>query len=219
MLSHLRSSMTSLTMTSLAVASVLCTLLVCSDAAVAEPYAFTEQDYIEYGIYFSPGGRRTRAVKLLTVRFGDIDAYYNKFFPDLNPKHIPGPQQTLRLKTSRGSVVVNRDDNVGLSVARDTWNEKKRTGTKRLDVSFQNATCTDAAGVSSPCAADLVLTTEGPDKGVVSPRRVLTITTSTGLSFTYRTRLRDGGKPFTPADFRAPAVSNYAWEWRPAYEK
>jgi hypothetical protein len=194
-------------------------LLFTSSPALAAPYTFTSQDFIEYGIYFSPGGRHTRAVKLLTVRFGDIDAYYNKFFPDVNPKHIPGQAQTLRLRTPRGSVIVNRNDNVGLSVTRDTWNEKKRTGTKRLDVSFQNATCTDAAGVASPCAADLVLTTEGPDKGVVRPRRVLTITTSTGLSFTYRTRLRDGGKPFTPADFRAPVVNNYAWEWRPAYEE
>jgi hypothetical protein len=125
----------------------------------------------------------------------------------------------LRLRTSRGSVLVNRDDNVGFSISRDTWNERKRTGTKRLDINFQNATCTDSAGISSPCSADLVLTTEGPDKGVVRERRILTITTSTGLSFTYRTRRRDGGRPFTPADFRGATVNNYAWEWRPGLER
>jgi len=190
-------------------------LLLC-DSASAAPYTFTEQDFIEYGIYFSPGGR-DRATKLLTIRFGDITGYYAEYFPQV--KEVPTPKQTLRLKTARGSVVVNRNDNSGLTVTRDTWNEKKRTGTKRLEVNFQNATCTDAAGLSSPCVVDLLLTTDGPDKGVSRARRTMTITTSTGLSFTYRSRRRDGGMPYTPADFRAPTINNYAWEWQPALQK
>jgi hypothetical protein len=98
---------------------------------------------------------------------------------------------------------------------RDTWNEKKRVGTKRLDVRFERATCIEPTGMKSPCSVDLTLSTAGPDKGVIRQRRTLTIRTSTGLSFTFRTRRRDGGRPFTPADFRAPVVNNYAWEWRP----
>jgi hypothetical protein len=201
---------------SLTTAVALSSLLICSQKALAAPYSFTEQDYIEYGIYFAERARG-RAVKLLTIRFGDINRYYGEYFPTI--KNIPSQQQTLRLITRRGSVVVNRKDNVGLSVTRDTYNEIKRTGTKRLDVAFQNATCTDANGISSLCSAQLILTTDGPDKGVKSASRTLTITTSTGLSFTYRTRRRDGGKPFTPADRRGPVVNNYAWEWRPAFGK
>jgi hypothetical protein len=198
-----------------ALTALAVTLLFTSQAAAA-PYTFTQQDYIEYGIYFSPGGRQN-AHKLLTIRFGDIKGWYAKYQPGF--KDIPTQQQTLRLRTRRGSVVVNRKDNVGLTVTRDTYNEKKRTGTKRLDVNFQNATCTDAAGLSSPCTVDLVLITDGPDIGASRERRTLTITTSTGLSFTYRTRRRVAGTPYTPADFRAPVVSNYAWEWRPGFER
>jgi hypothetical protein len=195
---------------SVAFAGILSGTFFCSTEAVAAPYSFTESDYIEYGIYFSPGGRN-KAVKLLTIRFGDINGYYATYFPSI--KEIPTQKQTLRLRTKRGSVLVNRDDNLGLTVTRDTYNEKKRTGTKRLDVSFLNATCIDAAGVSSPCSAELVLTTDEPDKGASRGRRRLTITTSTGLSFAYRTRRRVAGTPYTPADFRAPVVNNYAWEW------
>jgi hypothetical protein len=196
---------------------VCAALLSLSSPVSAAPHEFSEQDFIEYGIYFAAGSRG-RGGKLLTVRSGDIKGYYAKFLPEVKAKDVPTLKQTLRLRTSKGSVIVNRDDNVGLTVIRDTWNEKKRTGTKRLDVKFENATCTDAAGVSAPCVADLVLTTDGADKGVVSERRRLTITTSTGLSFSYRTRRRDGGKPLTPADLRGPFISNYAWEWRPGVE-
>ena len=198
-----------------AVTAFAVTLLLSSQAAAA-PYSFTDQDFIEYGIYFSPGSRQ-RATKLLTIRFGNINGWYAKYFPDI--KDIPPQQQTLRLRTRRGSVVVNRKDNLGSTVTRDTYNETKRTGTKRLDVSFQNATCTDVSGVRSPCSANLVLVTDGPDIGASRERRTLTITTSTGLSFTYRSRRYVAGTPYTPADFRAAVINNYAWEWRPSYER
>jgi len=183
--------------------------------AVAAPYTFTERDFIEYGIYFSPGGhpRSQKAWKLLTLRVGDINGYYGEYFPKI--KDIPTQKQSLRLRTRRGAVVVNRNDSLGITVTRDTYNEKKRTGTKRIEVKFQDGTCTDAAGVKSPCAVDLVLTTDGPDDGASRERRKLVITTSTGLSFTYRTRRYVAGTPLTPADCRAPVVNNYAWEWRP----
>lgn len=181
----------------------------------AEPYTFTQRDFIEYGIYFS-AGRRDPGGKLLTIRFGDIRGYYAEYLPFV--KVVPTVKQRLRLKTSRGTVLVNRNDNEGLSVMRDTWNERKRTGTKRLEVRFEHGICIGPTGTSSACSVDLTLATGGPDKGVVRARRALTIKTSTGLSFTYRTRLRDGGRPYTPADFRAPVVNNYAWEWRPQFE-
>jgi len=195
--------------------SMCSALLFSTSPAWAAPYTFTEQDFIEYGIYFS-AGPRDRGGKLLTIRSGNIEGYYAEYFPEV--KEVPTQKQALRLRTSRGSVIVNRNDNVGLTVTRDTWNEKKRTGTKRLEVNFQDATCTDAAGLSSPCVVDLLLTTDGPDKGVKRARRTLTISTSTGLSFTYRARRRDGGKPFTPADLRSPVVNNFAWEWRPGVQ-
>lgn len=190
---------------------IVAVLLISGGAASAAPYTFTERDFIEYGIYFS-AGRRDPGGKLLTIRFGDIRGYYAEYFPFV--KEVPTVKQRLRLRTSRGSVLVNRNDNEGLSVVRDTWNERKRTGTKRLEVRFEQATCIDPTGAKSGCSVDLLLTTAGPDKGVVRERRTLTIKTSTGLSFTYRTRRRDGGRPYTPADFRAPVVNNYAWEWR-----
>jgi hypothetical protein len=193
---------------------VSCALFLSVDAALAAPYTFTPADHIEYGIYF--GAPRVRAGKLLTIRYGDINWFYAKYFPWV--KTVPTRKQTLRLRTPRGSVIVNRNDNVGLTIARETHDEKKRQGTKRLEVSFQHATCTDAAGISSPCSAELILTTDGPDRGVVRPPRTLTITTSTGLSFTYRSRLQDGGRPITPAQRRAPTINNYAWEGRPAFE-
>jgi hypothetical protein len=198
-----------------ALVSMYGALLFRTTPAWAAPHTFTEQDFIAYGIYFS-AGPRDRGGKLLTILFGNIEGYYAEYLPEV--KEVPTQKQALRLRTSRGSVIVNRNDNVGLTVTRDTWNEKKRTGTKRLEVNFQNATCTDAAGLSSPCVVDLLLTTDGPDKGVKSARRTLAITTSTGLSFTYRTRRRDGGKPFRPADLRSPQVNNFATEWRPGVQ-
>jgi hypothetical protein len=107
-----------------------------------------------------------------------------------------------------------------LTVTRDTWNERKRRGTKRLEVRFENAQCTDVAKVTTPCSVDLLLTTDAPDVGVVHQPRTLVITTSTGLSFRYRTIRRDGGKPLDRAAFnRSPVVNNYAWEWRPNFEE
>jgi len=196
-------------------ASICGALLFCISSASAAPYTFTKEDFIGYGIDFS-AGPRDRGGRLLTILSGNIEGYYAEVFPEV--KEVPTQKQALRLRTSRGSVIVNRNDNVGLTVTRDTWNEKKRTGTKRLEVNFQDATCTDAAGLSSPCVVDLLLTTDGPDKGVKRARRTLTISTSTGLSFTYRARRRDGGKPFTPADLRSPVVNNFAWEWRPGVQ-
>jgi hypothetical protein len=179
--------------------------------ASAAPYTFTPEDYIEYGIYFAERGAE-RSSKLLTIRYGNIQGYYNEYFPEFTP---PTVKQRLRLATSHGTVRVDRNDNVGLTVTRDTYNERRRRGTKRLEVTFQHATCTDAAGITSPCSVNLVLTTDGPDRGVVRERRRLTITTSTGLAFRYRSLRTDGGKPLNlPALNRSPAISNYAWEWR-----
>jgi hypothetical protein len=193
----------------------LSALFLSVSAASAAPHTFTPDDYIEYGIYFS-AGPRDRGGKLLTIRYGNVAGYYATFFPDI--KDIPTQRQSLRLRTPRGSVIVNRDDNVGLSVTRDTYKDKKRSGTKRLDVTFENATCINADRVSSPCSVALVLTTDGIDIGGSRTRRVLTIATSTGLSFTYRTRPYTAGNPITAADRRSPVVNNYAWEWRPSVE-
>ena len=188
--------------------------------ASADPYTFTPNDYIEYGIYFTPrGDSKGPGHKLLDLRSGDIEGYYQflkEYFPGF--KSDPPPRkQRLKLVTPRGAVRVNRLDNVGLTITRDTWNERKRRGTKRLEVRFENARCTSADKVTSPCVVDLLLTTDAPDVGVVRQPRTLLITTSTGLSFRYRTVRSDGGKPLnTPALKRSPVVNNYAWEWRPS---
>lgn len=188
-------------------------------AAAAAPYTFTPEDFIEYGIYFSARGSTTGSRgKLLTLRYGDIEGYYARFFRDI--REIPTPKQLLRLRTARGAVRVDRNDSSGVSVTRDTYNEKRRTGTKRLEIRFDNGTCTDRDGVESPCVVDLLLLTDGPDKGVVHEARTLTITTSTGLSFRYRSIRRDGGKPLNlPLLRRSPVINNYAWEWRPTTER
>jgi hypothetical protein len=195
--------------------------LLCSagPSAHAAPHTFTSEDYIEYGIYFAPRGNfRGKAHKLLDLRFGNIEGYYARYLPRI--KDIPSRRQRLKLVTSRGSVRVNRPDDAGVTVTRDTWNEKKRRGTKRLEVRFENAQCTNAQKLSSPCVVDLLLTTDAPDVGVVHERRTLEITSSTGLSFRYRTIRRDGGKPLNRAAInRSPVVNNYAWEWRPSVDK
>jgi hypothetical protein len=200
------------------VVQLLLGLLLAPLSLAAEPYTFTPNDYIEYGIYFSARGSSTHSNgKLLTLRYGDIEAYYARFFPDLSK--VPTPKQQLRLRTKRGSVQVNRNDDVGVTVTRDTHNERRRTGTKRLEIRFENATCTDQTGATSPCVADLLLVTERPDKGVLRQPRTLTITTSTGLTFRYRSVRRDGGKPLNlPLLRRTPTINNYAWEWRPTAE-
>jgi transposase len=184
--------------------------------AQADPYTFTPKDFIEYGIYFAERGNgRVRAHKLLELRYGDIEGYYRSFLPKVKPEQIPSRSQRLKLKTAKGSVQVRRNDDTGVTVTRDVWNEKKRSGTKRLEVRFENATCTDAQGTSSPCSVDLLLTTDVPDKLVVREARTLLITTSTGLSFRYRSPRVDGGKPLNRALInRSPVISNYAWEWR-----
>lgn len=184
--------------------------------AAAAPYTFTENDYIEYGIYFSEG-RGATASKLLTLRYGDIDTYYAEKLPWV--KTVPTARQELRLTTKRGSIRVLRNDNTGVTVTRDTYNEKKRTGTKRLEIRFDNGRCTDKAGVRSPCSVELSLRTNEPDRAVIRQRRILRITTSSGLRFTYRSLRSDGSKPLSPALRLAPAINNYAWEWRPAVEK
>ncbi len=195
-------------------ALLLISILLAPLSLAAEPYTFTPNDYIEYGIYFSARGSSTNShKKLLTLRYGDIEAYYARFFPDISK--VPTPKQQLRLRSKRGSVQVNRNDNIGVTVTRDTHNERRRTGTKRLEIRFENATCTDQEGVTSPCVADLLLVTERPDKGVVRQPRTLTITTSSGLTFRYRSIRQDGGKPLNlPLLRRTPSIANYAWEWR-----
>lgn len=195
-------------------ALLLVSILLAPLSLAAEPYTFTPNDYIEYGIYFSARGSSTNShKKLLTLRYGDIEAYYASVLPEVSK--VPTPKQELRLSTKRGSVRVNRNDNIGVTVTRDTHNERRRTGTKRLEIRFENATCTDQAGVTSPCVVDLLLVTERPDKGVVRQPRTLTITTSSGLTFRYRSVRRDGGKPLNlPLLRRTPSIANYAWEWR-----
>lgn len=182
--------------------------------ASAAPYTFTPQDFIDYGIYFSPrGSLQFPHRKLLTIRFGNIEGWYAEYIPGF--KNIPKPTQQLRLSTPRGSVRVNRNDNVGLTVTRDTYRSKGRGGTKLLDVSFERGRCRDASGVLSQCAVTLRLTTDGPDRGVVRQSRTLRITTSTGLKFRYRSVAVDGGKPLNrPLLDRTPVIINFATEWR-----
>jgi hypothetical protein len=192
--------------------TALLSLLPLQSVVVADPYAFTPEDFIEYGIYFSPGGNQP-ANKLLTLRFGDIEGYYAEYFPQFKPETR---KQALKFTSKRGSVRVNRDDNDGVTVVRDTFNEEKRSGTKRLDVTFEHGVCTDIAGEKSPCSVNLTLTADGPDRGVIRPPRTLTITTSTGLGFSYRSARHDGGRPLNVARLRrAATINNYAWEWRP----
>jgi hypothetical protein len=194
-------------------AALFASLLAITQAHGA-PHTFTPQDYIEYGIYFAESGRSSaKAVKLLDIRFGNLEDYYRNLLP--RGAAVPSRLQILKLRTKVGSVIVNRKDNLGLSITRDSWNETKRSGTKRLEVRFENATCTDANGVSSPCIADLLLTTDKPDlnHGVIREPRTLVITTSTGLQFRYRSARIDGTKPFNlPRLRRFPVITNYAFE-------
>jgi hypothetical protein len=187
--------------------------LVLSNQAAAAPYNFTPQDYIAYGIYFSPGGRQ-RATKLMDIRFGNIKGYYNEYLR--TAKEAPTTLQYLNLKTKQGSVFINENNDQGLSVTRDVYNLVERSGTKRLDVSFNSATCTDSSGLKARCAVTLTLTTDGPDKGASSARRTMTIRTSTGLNFQYQSRAKKAGTPYTLADLRATKIANYASDWRPS---
>jgi hypothetical protein len=197
-------------------ATLLLGLFLAPASLAAEPYTFTPEDFIEYGIYFSAPDSATRSNgRLLTLRYGDIEAYYAfyNYFPE---QGVPSPKQELRLRSSRGSVRVNRNDNVGVTVTRDTHNERRRWGTKRLEIRFENGTCTDSEGVVSSCVIDLLLVTKRPDRGVVREPRTLTVTTSTGLRFRYRSLRQDGGKPIDLALRRiSPHINNFAWEWRP----
>jgi hypothetical protein len=181
--------------------------------AMAAPYAFTADDYLEYGIYFSEG-RGAPSSKLLTIRYGDIGGYYAEYLPWVTS--VPTRRQELNLKTKRGSIRVDRNDNVGLTVTRDTYNERKRTGTKRLEIRFEKGRCISSSGVRSACSVRLSLRTNGPDRAVIRQRRILRMSTSSGLSFTYRSLRSDGSKPLNPALRRSPAINNYAWEWRPS---
>lgn len=123
-------------------------LLLAPLSLAAEPYTFTPDNYIEYGIYFSARGiSSTSHKKLLTLRYGDIEGYYANVLK--TKSKAPTPKQELRLSTKRGSVRVNRNDNIGVTVTRDTHNERRRTGTKRLEIRFENGTCTDQAGTTS----------------------------------------------------------------------
>lgn len=180
--------------------------------ALAAPYTFLPSDYLEYGIYFAEPGV-THGSKLLTLRYGDIDRYYATFYPDI--RDIPSPCQRLFLRTDRGSVAVDREDNLGLQVMRDTFNSKKRTGTKRLSVRFRKGVCRDERGKRSRCAVKLLLTSDGPDEGVIREPRTLRISTSTGLRFRYRSIRTDGSRPLDRDALRRSAtITNYAWEWR-----
>lgn len=193
-----------------------------STSAIAAPYEFTSKDYIEYGIYFAPrASERVKRPKLLTIRFGDIEAWYQRFVPKV--RDIPALKQQLNIATSRGSVSVNRNDNEGLRVARETYKPEGKGGTKRLEVTFQNGTCSQPGLGRVPCSVELLLTTDDADKGVNRSPRTLTITTSTGLNFSYRSLRQDGFQPFTRERrrqiSRSPVINNYAWEWRYAEDK
>jgi hypothetical protein len=182
---------------------------------VAVPYTFTPSDYIEYWIWFSPRGSISlKNPKLLHLRFGDIEGFNAKYFPSI--KKVPSRKQQLRLSTPRGSIWISRNDNEGLTVVRDTYQAGGGGGTKLLDVRFEGARCRDAQGTESTCSVTLLLTTDGPDKGVKRQSRTLRISTSTGLSFRYKSVGTDGGKPLNlPLLRRTPVINNYAWDWRP----
>jgi len=195
----------------------LCLVSFFEASAFAAPYEFTNKDYIEYGIYFSPrASERVKRPKLLTVRFGDIEGWYKRFIPGF--REIPSLKQQLNIATSKGSVSVNRNDNEGLRVARETYKPDGKGGTKRLEVTFQNGTCSQPGLGRVPCSVELLLTTDDADKGVNRSPRTLTITTSTGLIFRYRSIRYDVSKPFTRERrrqiSRSPVINNYAWEWR-----
>lgn len=194
--------------------TVMTLLMSCISASEAEPYTFTSRDYIEYGIYFSPRGSVTpKKPKLLTIRFGDMEGWYAEYFPWV--KRVPSQKQELWISTSRGSIAINRNDNEGLVVTRETYKPSGRGGTKLLDVRFEGARCRDAEGVESTCSVTLLLTTDGPDRGVKRRSRTLRITSSTGLSFRYKSVGSDGGKPLNlPLLNRTPSIVNFAWEGR-----
>lgn len=194
-------------------AAVALALVTAGSPVRAAPYTFKPSDYLEYGIYFAEPGA-THSTTLLTLRYGDIDGYYATFFPEF--RDVPPQRQRLSLRTARGSVLVDREDNVGLEVMRETFNKKKRTGTKRLLVRFRKGVCRDEAGKRSRCSVRLLLTSDGPDEGVVREPRTLRISTSSGLRFRYRSIRSDGSRPLDrDALRRSAAITNYAWEWRP----
>ena len=194
--------------------SVIALLMTCMSASEAEPHTFTSRDYIEYWIWFSPRGSETpKKPKLLNIRFGDMGYWYAKYWPWV--KEVPSQKQELWLSTSRGSIAINRDDNEGLVVTRETYKPSGGGGTKHLDVRFEGARCRDAGGVESTCSVTLLLTTDGPDRGVKRRSRTLQVTSSTGLSFRYKSVGSDGGKPLNrPLLNRTPSIVNFAWEGR-----
>ena len=104
--------------------------------AVAEPYTFTEKDFIQYGIYFTAPRART-SEKLLEVKYGDIKGWYKAIAPQVSDKDIPATSQLLKVKTAQGSIRVNRRGNAGVTIVRDTHNEAKRVGTKGSNVPVQ----------------------------------------------------------------------------------
>jgi hypothetical protein len=75
----------------------------------AAPYTFTENDYLEYGIYFSEG-RGAPASKLLTLRYGDIDTYYAEKLPWVKTP-LSGTPQLLNHDVSNG----NRSPNMRIT--------------------------------------------------------------------------------------------------------
>lgn len=194
--------------------AVIALLMTCISASEAEPYTFTSRDYIEYWIWFSPRGSVTpKKPKLLTIRFGDMEGWYAEYFPWV--KRVPSQKQELWISTPRGSIAINRNDNEGLVVTRETYKPLGGGGTKLLDVRFEGARCRDAEGVESTCSVTLLLTTDGPDRGVKRRSRTLRITSSTGLSFRYKSVGSDGGKPLNlPLLNRTPSIVNFAWEGR-----
>jgi len=196
------------------IVSVIALLMTCMSASEAEPHTFTSRDYIEYFIWFSPRGSETpKKPKLLNIRFGDMEYWYAKYFPWV--KGVPSQKQELWLSTPRGSIAIDRDDNEGLVVTRETYKPSGGGGTKLLDVRFEGARCRDAEGVESKCSVTLLLTTDRPDRGVKRRSRTLRITSSTGLSFRYKSVGSDGGKPLNlPLLNRTPSIVNFAWEGR-----
>jgi len=177
------------------------------------PYTFTPQDGLYYAIYLQGRAAGNDKIYVSPYRLLEINLYDPNTLPP--GSRVTPPSQYLNVSTKDGSVVVNRPDNQGVTATRDVWDEKNRFGTKRLEVGFQNATCTDAAGVSSPCTASLLLTTRKPDftNGPVREPRTLVITTSVGQTFRFRSGRQDLRSYLrVPARRRPLSIGNVAFE-------
>jgi hypothetical protein len=177
------------------------------------PHTFTPQDALYYTINLQGRDRDNGKTYVSPYKLLEINLYDPSRLPP-GSRFTP-PSQYLNVSTKGGSVVVNRPDNQGIAATRDVWDEKNRFGTKELEVRFQNATCTDVAGVSSPCSANLLLSTRKPDfrNGPIFEPRTLVITTSIGQTFRFRSGRQDISKRLRlPPSRRALSIGNFAGE-------